>query len=144
MKLGIRSIESIPVENVDDYSFLSPGSKFDFSSFIKGDLTELPFVPDTGSFSETWKSGADGKYSEFTFSATIRRDKEKYRSQLQSLTGRRHIFQITLISGVKYVIGSRESIPTFGWSDVVSGTSSNEFTLEISNNSLHGVLINSK
>lgn len=144
MKLGIKSVEYIQVESVDDYSFLPPGSKFSFSSFIKEDLKELPFVPDTGNFSESWKSGADGKYSEFTFSATIRRDKEEYRSILQSLTGKRHIFQITLISGVKCVIGSRESVPTFGWSDVVSGTSSNEFTIEISNNSLHGVLINSK
>lgn len=144
MKLGIRKIEYVNIESVDDYSYLPAGSSFDFSSFVKGELTELPFVPDNASFNEAWRSDGDGKYSELTFSATIRRDKEKYRNLLQAMTGRRNIFQITLISGVKYVIGSRESVPSFSWADAISGISSNEFTVEISNKSLHGALINSK
>ena len=57
--------------------------------------------------------------------------------------GRKCIWVLTLISGVQYIIGSREFVPKVTYSDGVSGLSSSEFTLRIENESLHGILLNS-
>ena len=141
MKLGIRKIRYIHASQVDDYSQLPAGASFDFSAFRNGDLRELPFTLDTADFTENWHYDENGRYSEVTASAAVRAYKEEYRPVLQQLAGRKYIFEVELISGVKYVVGSREFIPTFTYSDGISGISTNGFTFQIQNRSLHGALL---
>ena len=140
MKLGIRAIRYIPASSVDDYSYLAPGSSFSLSSFIHGSLTELPFTPETGDISEQWRYDDNGKYSDFRFKVSIRANREKYRSVLQQLEGQRNIYEIETTDGRKYVIGSREYLPTFTYTDTVSGQSTSQFSIDISLNSIHGAL----
>ena len=71
----------------------------------------------------------------------IRADKDTYRNTLQGLTGKKAIFQLELISGVKYIIGSKEFVPTFTFTDGISGISSSGFTIKIECKSLHGVFL---
>ena len=85
MRLGIRNIEYIPAQNVRDYSSLPAGSSVNFSDFLLSDLKKLPFTPETGDFLENWLDDENGKYSDFTFSASVRRNKEEYRDLLQML-----------------------------------------------------------
>mgnify|MGYP006916082846 CR=1 FL=1 len=143
MKLGIRKIRHILASRVGDYSQLPAGSSFNFAAFLSSALEELPFTPESADFQESWKYDENGKYSEMTLTAAIRADKETYRPVLQQLQGKRFIFEVELISGVKYVIGSKEFLPTFTYSDAISGISSNGFTINISLQSLHGVLLDS-
>ena len=144
MRLGIRNIEYIPAQNVRDYSSLPAGSSVNFSDFLLSDLKKLPFTPETGDFLENWLDDENGKYSDFTFSASVRRNKEEYRDLLQILLRKRHIFKITLVSGISYIVGSQEYRPKFSYADKVSGISSSEFSFTISLKSLHGVLTCSK
>lgn len=141
MKLGVRNIKWIPASDVEDFSTLPPGASFNLAAFLKADLKELPFTPESADISESWRYDDNGKYSEFSFAASIRADREKYRSTLQLLTGKKAIFVIELISGVKYVVGSREYVPTFTFSDGISGISTSGFSINITNKSLHGVLL---
>ena len=90
MRLGIRNIEYIPAQNVRDYSSLPAGSSVNFSDFLLSDLKKLPFTPETGDFLENWLDDENGKYSDFTFSASVRRNKEEYRDLLQMLLRKRH------------------------------------------------------
>ncbi len=141
MKLGVRAIRYIHASQVEDYSYLPAGSSFTLNSFLRSQLAELPFTPETADITEKWAYGADGKYSECTLAAAIRAGKDSYRQLLQELTGRKYIFEVELISGEKYVIGSLEFPPTFTWADSVSGISSSSFSIQISCKSVHGVLI---
>ena len=141
MKLGVRSIRYIHGTKVADYSYLRPGSSFTLNNFLKGELTELPFTPETADITENWPYDAHGKRSEFVLAAAIRANKDEYRDVLQELTGRKYIFEVELISGVKYVIGSTEFPPTFTWADNISGISSSGFSFRIECRSLHGVLL---
>lgn len=141
MKLGIRSLSYVAGTKVSDFSMLPPGSRIKFSDFLSGDLVALPFTPETADFSEQWNYDENGEYSEVQFTASVRADKENYRDILRHLSGKNHIYRVELISGVKYIIGSREFMPTFSYSDRVSGNSSNGFTIMISCRSLHGCLI---
>lgn len=141
MQLGIRKIRYIHASQVDDFSQLPAGATFDFAAFRNGALQELPFTMDTADFTENWRYDDNGRYSEVTASAAVRADKELYRPVLQQLAGRKYIFEVELISGVKYVIGSREFLPTFTYSDGISGISTNGFTFQIQNKSLHGALL---
>ena len=141
MKLGIRKIRYIPVTQVGDYSALPAGASINFPAFLDGPLRDLPFTPETADFTENWRYDDNGRYSEVVVSAAVRANKEDYRPVLQQLAGRKAVFEVELISGVKYVVGSREFIPTFTYSDGISGISSNGFTFQIKNQSLHGALI---
>jgi hypothetical protein len=145
MILGIRKIEYIDSAYVHDYSQVIPGSTINLASYMVAGhtLTQLPFTPETGDLQEQWTDDDGGKVSKAVFSASIRKDKEIYRSKLQGLMGRKCIFLLTLISGVQYIIGSKEFVPKVTYSDGVSGLSSSEFTLRIENESLHGILLNS-
>lgn len=141
MKLGIRKIRYVPASQVQDYSQLPAGSTFDFAAFRNAALQELPFTMDTADFSENWRYDDNGRYSEVVVSAAVRADKETYRPVLQQLTGKKAIFEVELVSGIKYVVGSREFLPTFTYSDGISGISSNGFSIRIENRSLHGALL---
>ena len=143
MQLGVRKIEHIPADAVHDYSALAPGSSFDLAGFVKSgrSFTELPFLPETADFADKRSFDESGILSKVNFSASIRKNKEQYRSILQKLTGRRNIWRITLISGVKYIIGSPAYVPLFTWDDGVSGISSSEFSLSIECESRHGVYL---
>ncbi|MBQ4409383.1 MAG: hypothetical protein IJL31_00055 [Oscillospiraceae bacterium] len=141
MKLGVRKIRYIHHTKVADYSYLPAGSSFTLNSFLLDTLSDLPFVPETAEISENWPYDAEGKRSEFSLTAALRAGKDSYRPILQELTGRKYIFEVELISGVKYVIGSKEFLPTFTWTDGVSGISSSGFTFRIECKSLHGVLL---
>ncbi len=145
MLLGIRKIEYIDSAYVHDYSQVIPGSSINLASYLEAghSLSQLPFTPETGDLQEQWSDDDAGKLSQAIFSASIRRDKDSYRSVLQSLMGRKCIWVVTLISGVQYIIGSKEYIPKFTYSDGVSGLSSSEFSIRIENDSLHGILLNS-
>ena len=130
MHLGIRKIEYIDSTSLHDYSMLPPGSRLDISDFIKSGFgfSELPFTPETGNLEEQWIDDDNGKHSQVSFSASIRKGKDSHKSLLQSLV---------------YIIGSREYVPKFTYSDGVSGLSSSEFNINIDNESLHGLLVNS-
>lgn len=141
MKLGIRKIRYVPASQVQDYSQLPAGSTFDFAAFRNAALQELPFTMDTADFSENWRYDDNGRYSEVVVSAAVRADKETYRPVLQQLTGKKAVFEVELVSGIKYVVGSLEFLPTFTYSDGISGISSNGFSIRIENRSLHGALL---
>ena len=140
MKVGIRTIRYIAAEKVGDYSFLPPGSSLDLAAYQDGPLQELPFTPESADLSENWGYDNDGKYSDATFSASIRADRENYRPVLQRLAGKKHIFEVERIDGVKCIIGSREFLPTFTYGDSLSGISSSSFSIKIKLKSLHGIL----
>jgi len=145
MRLGIRKIEYIDSSHLYDYSVLPAGSSLNISSYIKSghSFSELPFTPETGNLDEQWADDDSGQRSNAQFSASIRRNKDAYKSTLQGLVGRKCIWKLTLTSGVEYIIGSPEYIPRFTYSDGVSGQSSSEFTINIENESTHGLLVNS-
>lgn len=145
MHLGIRKIEYIDSTSLHDYSMLPPGSRLDISDFIKSGFgfSELPFTPETANLEEQWIDDNNGKHSQVSFSASIRKGKDSHKSLLQSLVGRKCVWKLTLISGLVYIIGSREYVPKFTYSDGVSGLSSSEFNINIDNESLHGLLVNS-
>ena len=90
-----------------------------------------------------WFDDDQGKHSNASFSASIRRNKDAFKQTLQALVGRKCVYKLTLISGIEYIIGSREYVPKFTYSDGVSGLSSSEFTINIENESIHGLLVNS-
>lgn len=142
--LGIRKIEYLDSNNIHDFSMLAPGSSLDVSLFIKDghSFSQLPFTPETGDLEERWSDDETGKLSSVEFNASIRKDKENYRPILQNLFGKKCIWKLTLISGVEYIIGSKEYVPTFTYADGVSGLSSSEFTIRIENESTHGLFIN--
>ena len=139
MKVGIRNIRYIHVSHVRDYSMLAPGTAFDFSAFIDAPMEELPFTPESADFSENWPEDDKGNHSDVSLAAVINAKKEEYRPLLNRLQGKSHIFEVELISGEKYIIGSREYVPSFTYSDAISGISKNAFSFKITNKSLHGV-----
>lgn len=143
MKLGIAKIEYIDSRSLNDYSTMPPGSRFAISSFIKSGaaFAQLPFTPETADLEEQLAIGDNGQISEFSLNASLRKDKEQYRGLLQQLLGKKCIWRVTLISGVKYIVGSPEFVPTFSYADGVSGISANEFNISITNDSTHGVFI---
>ena len=145
MILGIRKIEYIDSAYVNDYSQVIPGSSINLSSYLVSGhtLSQLPFTQETGDLQESWADDDAGQLSKVTFSASIRRNKDSYRTILQSLLGRKCVWVLTLISGVKYIIGSRQFVPKFTYSDGVSGLSSSEFSIKLENESLHGILLDS-
>lgn len=140
MKLGIRSIHHVPVAGCTDYSVLAPGSKINLASFTQATPAKLPFTPETADLREDWRYDAGGRSSLVTFAAEIRADREQYRSALNSLTGRSHLFVVETIDGAKYIIGSPRFPATFTWSDSVSGISKSAFAIKIECKSLHGAL----
>lgn len=144
MRLGIRKIEWIDSALVHDYSVLAPGSSLDFSSYIKagGSLAELPFTTETANMEEQWMDTDAGQYSRMSFKASVRRNKDSYKDVLQQLTGKKAIYKLTLVSGREIIIGSPEYVPTFTFTDSISGNSNSEFSISIENESAHGLLDN--
>ncbi len=141
MKLGIRNLKYALTSQVSDFSMMPPGSSINFAAFMTGNLSDLPFTPESADFTEKWSYDENGKYSDVSITIPIRADKDAYRNILQGLTGKKAIFQLELISGVKYVIGSKEFVPTFTFTDGISGISSSGFTIKIDCKSLHGVFL---
>lgn len=144
MKLGIKKIEHIGVEWLDDYSAVAPGSSIDITAYIKvgGSFSPLPFTVETGEFEESWNVDSRGRLSSVSFNASVRRDKETFRRELMNLSGRKSVWLLTLVSGKQYIIGSPEYVPLFTYSDGVSGISRSEFNISLRNDSLHGILLN--
>lgn len=143
MKVGIRKIRYIAAEKVSDYSFLPAGARLDLAAYLSGPLQELPFTPESADLSENWSYDNNGKYSDALFSASIRAEREKYRADLQRLAGKKHIFEIERIDGVKCILGSSEFLPTFTYGDSLSGISTSSFSIRITLKSLHGILFGS-
>lgn len=141
MKLGIRKLEYALTSQIGDFSMMPPGSSINLSAFLTGNLSALPFTPESADFKENWSYDENGKYSDVSITIPIRADKDTYRNTLQGLTGKKAIFQLELISGVKYIIGSKEFVPTFTFTDGISGISSSGFTIKIECKSLHGVFL---
>lgn len=141
MKLGIRNLKYALTSQVSDFSMMPPGSSINLAAFMTGNLSDLPFTPESADFTEKWSYDENGKYSDVSITIPIRADKDAYRNILQGLTGKKAIFQLELISGVKYVIGSKEFEPTFTFTDGISGISSSGFTIKIDCKSLHGVFL---
>lgn len=141
MKLGIRNLKYALTSQVSDFSMMPPGSSINLAAFMTGNLSDLPFTPESADFTEKWRYDENGKYSDVGITIPIRADKDAYRNSLQGLTGKKAIFQLELISGVKYVIGSKEFVPTFTFTDGISGISSSGFTIKIDCKSLHGVFL---
>lgn len=141
MKLGIRNLKYALTSQVSDFSMMPPGSSINLAAFMTGNLADLPFTPESADFTEKWSYDENGKYSDVSITIPIRADKDAYRNILQGLTGKKAIFQLELISGVKYVIGSKEFVPTFTFTDGISGISSSGFTIKIDCKSLHGVFL---
>ena len=126
---------------VSDFSMMPPGTSINLAAFMTGNLSDLPFTPESADFTEKWSYDENGKYSDVSITIPIRADKDAYRNILHGLTGKKAIFQLELISGVKYVIGSKEFLPTFTFTDGISGISSSGFTIKIDCKSLHGVFL---
>ena len=141
MKLGIRNLKYALTSQVSDFSRMPPGSSINLAAFMTGNLSALPFTPESADFTEKWSYDENWKYSDVSITIPIRADKDAYRNILQGLTGKKAIFQLELISGVKYVIGSKEFVPTFTFTDGISGISSSGFTIKIDCKSLHGVFL---
>ena len=141
MKLGIRNLKYALTSQVSDFSMMPPGSSINLAAFMTGNLSDLTFTPESADFTEKWSYDENGKYSDVSITIPIRADKDAYRNILQGLTGKKAIFQLELISGVKYVIGSKEFVPTFTFTDGISGISSSGFTIKIDCKSLHGVFL---
>ena len=141
MKLGIRNLKYVLTSQVSDFSMMPPGSSINLAAFMTGNLSDLPFTPESADFTEKWSYDENGKYSDVSITIPIRADKDAYRNILQGLTGKKAIFQLELISGVKYAIGSKEFVPTFTFTDGISGISSSGFTIKIDCKSLHGVFL---
>ena len=141
MKLGIRNLKYALTSQVSDFSMMPPGSSINLAAFMTGNLSDLPFTPESADFTEKWSYDENGKYSDVSITIPIRADKDAYRNIIQGLTGKKAIFQLELISGVKYVIGSKEFVPTFTFTDGISGISSSGFTIKIDCKSLHGVFL---
>ena len=141
MKLGIRNLKYALTSQVSDFSMMPPGSSINLAAFMTDNLSDLPFTPESADFTEKWSYDENGKYSDVSITIPIRADKDAYRNILQGLTGKKAIFQLELISGVKYVIGSKEFVPTFTFTDGISGISSSGFTIKIDCKSLHGVFL---
>lgn len=140
MKLGIRSIKSVPVAGCADFGMLPAGSNFTLASYTQETPTTLPFTPETADLREEWRYDGGGRASSITFAAEIRADRETHRATLTQLTGRRHFYIVETIDGKKYVIGSPRFPATFTWSDSVSGISKSAFAIRIECRSLHGAL----
>ena len=140
--LGIRSITSIPAGKIRNISCLPPHSSVQLTqigdNLTVGDLRTLNFTPEEADFSENWTSDGNGRLSTINISGQIRADKEDSRAYLQQHLGRGFIYLVELISGVKYLVGSREFRPTLTFSDSVSGISSNKFSFKITLKSTHG------
>jgi len=141
MKPGVKLIQYIHASQVEDYGNLPAGSTVNLASVLNGNLQTLPFTQDSADINEQWHYDNNGRYSDFSLSAALRTDKESHRKTLQALAGKKYIFVVTLVSGTRYLIGSREYLPTFTYSDGISGISSNGFSFKISLKSLHGVLL---
>lgn len=144
MKLGIRKIEYIDTARIYDYSMLSPGSALNITNFIKSgyDFSELPFTPETGDLEEIWHDDDGGQHSTISFNAAIRRNRDTYKTLLQRLVGKKCVWKLTLVSGKEYIIGSKEYVPKFTYSEGVSGISSSEFNINLELESVHGILHN--
>jgi len=142
MKLGVRKISHAPASSVAPISALPPGSPLKLSAILTtGSFTELPFTPETADISENWNYDDNGKYSDYSLTASLRAGKETYRPALAALTGRKHVFLVELINGEKFLIGSPEFVPTFTYSDGISGISTSGFTFKIALKSLHGAFL---
>lgn len=141
--LGLKKLEYIDSRNLNDYSALPPESRIDIASFIKPgkSFAELPFTPETGEFSDSWVTEGRGSLSSVDFRASVRRRKDDYRALLQSLVGKKCVWRLTLVSGVVYIIGSPEFVPTFSYTDSLSGQSRSEFSISLHNDSRHGLYI---
>lgn len=134
----------IPAAKTEDFSMVRPGSTINLPDFLAEDLRELPFTPETADMTESWNYDENGKHSEASLTAEIRADREKYRPILQNLAGKKHIFEIERIDGVKCIFGSVEFLPTFTYGDTLSGNTKSAFSIKISLKSLHGILFNGK
>lgn len=141
MKLGIRSFKYVPLSSVNDYSMVPPGTTIKLSQVFSQDPVAIPLTNETCEFNETWSYDENGSYSNCSFSASVRADKENYRSVLQKLQGKKAVFIIETIAGIVYVLGSIEFVPTFTYVDRISGQSSSEFNVKVENRSLHGALL---
>ncbi len=143
--LGIRRIISIPIGKISNLSYLPPHSSVSLSQLgselTVADLEEISFMPEEVDFSESWSHDTNGRYSTISISGQIRAEKEASRAYLLKHLGRNYIYQVELISGVKYIVGSREFRPTLTFSDAVSGLSSNKFSFKISLKSTHGAFL---
>lgn len=140
MKLGIRSIRYVVLDDCADFGQLPPGSAISLASAFSSTPKTLPFTPETADLRENWKYDVGGRRSSVSFAGEIRARKEEYRDTLNALTGRRCVFLIDIIDGKTYIIGSTSFPPTFTWSDLVSGISKSAFSISIACDSLHGVL----
>lgn len=142
MKLGIAKLEYIDSRSVRDFGAVPPGSSIHLADFIEtgASFAALPFTFNTADLEEQWPASSTGIMSEVAFSVSLRAEREKYRSLLQQLNGRKCIFRVTRVSGEKYIIGSRTYIPTFSYSEHMSGISSSEYAISIRNQSKHGIL----
>lgn len=143
--LGIRSITSIPVGKIVNLSYLPPHSSVSLAQLgpelTVGDLESIYFTPEEADFSESWSSDGNGRYSTINISGPIKTKKEASRDFLDRHIGRKHIYLVELISGVKYIVGSREFRPTFTYGDTVSGISVNKFSFKITLKSTHGAFL---
>lgn len=141
MKLGIKKIQYIHQSKVKDFGSLPTGSQIKLENFLSDSLSDLPFTPEIADFLEDWGIDDNGRSSSVEITAVVRANKDEHRHTLNKLLGRQHIFVVTLLSGLRYVVGSPSSIPSFTWTDKISGISSSEFAFKITNRSIHGILL---
>lgn len=141
MKPGIKKIQYILASSVEDFGQLPPGTVIPSGAYFRASaLSDLPFIQETADYREQWNYDGNGRYSDFSFSAATRADKEALRPVFRKLAGRRFLFVITTVSGESFVIGSPSAPPTFTYTDGISGISDTGFTFNISLKSLQGIV----
>jgi len=140
MKLGIKKIEYIQSALCRDFSYYSRNSSIKLSGFISNSLQELPFTQDSASFEEKWDKESAGGFSSIKISGVIRANKEEYSDTLQQLFAGHFVYVVTTVSGVVYVIGSRESPARLVFNNTISALSTSEYSFTITCESLHGAL----
>ena len=140
MRLGIKKIEALSVSRIKDFSFLPDGCKFHLGDYISGTPEELPFIVENVEYNEDWVEDSNGKYSNFSLTGLTRKKKEEVRPIFNRLVSTKNIYIISFIDGQKAVVGSKEFIPKFKFSDSASGISKTDLKFTIELQSLHGVL----
>lgn len=140
MKIGLKKLEYLPLESVQDFSFMPRGSKVVLKAFTSELPRLLEGTQESAELSEAWPAGAKGIYSKVQVSISVRQNTSQSRALLDAMVGRRCLFRLTLVDGRAYVIGSREFPPTMTYTSRVSGTSMQEYAVSIACDSVHGML----
>ncbi len=140
MKLGIKKIEYISVNNVHSWAHVGRNDAIAVNNFKDGSFSELKFTDLTASLEEEWLDSPAGIYSNAGVTGVIRANKEQMRDILASLIVKKNIFRVTDMNGQKYLIGSSSFCPRTFFKMVISDITTSEYQFTITCKSTHGIV----